>query len=101
MSDSSTLGLPEAARRFGVPVRVLRHAIRTGKLPAPPHLTATSGLAPEWLDRAQAAIEASPKILNRSFPQKAPAFARYEGTSAWRKYANRVRAYNRFHAATK
>lgn len=29
---------------------------------------------------------------------KVPAFARYEGTSAWRKYRRRVRAYARFRA---
>ena len=33
--------------------------------------------------------------------QKVPAFARYEGTSAWKKYRRRVRAYARFRAAAK
>ena len=33
--------------------------------------------------------------------QKVSAFARYEGTSAWRKYPNRVREYARFRAAAK
>ena len=33
--------------------------------------------------------------------QKVPAFARYEGTSAWRKYRRRVREYARFQAAAK
>ena len=98
MSDTSTLGLPEAARRLGVAIRVLRRAIRTGKVPAPPHLTATAALPAEWFDSVQAAAEASPKALSRACPQKVPAFARYEGTSAWRKYSNRVREYNRFRA---
>ena len=31
--------------------------------------------------------------------QKVPPFARYEGTSAWRKDRRRVREYNRFRAA--
>jgi hypothetical protein len=31
--------------------------------------------------------------------QKVPAFARYEGTSAWRKNRRRVREYARFRAA--
>ncbi len=31
--------------------------------------------------------------------QKVPAFARYEGTSAWRKDRKRVRAYAQFKAA--
>lgn len=33
--------------------------------------------------------------------QKVPAFARYEGTSAWRKDRKRVREYARFRAMTK
>ena len=33
--------------------------------------------------------------------QKVPPFARYEGTSAWRKYRRRVREYTRFRAAAK
>lgn len=98
MTDTAALGFPAAARRLGVPVRVLRHAIRTGKLPAPPVLTATAVLPAEWLEQAQAAVEAQPKLLSRTFPQKAPPFARYEGTSAWRKYTVRVRAYARFRA---
>jgi len=99
MNDTPTLGLPAAAARLGVPIRVLRDAIRTGKLPAPPHLTATSTLPPEWLANAEAAVEAAPKLLNRTSAQKVAAFARYEGTSAWRKYGNKVRAYARFRAA--
>ncbi len=100
MSETTSLGLPEAARRLGVPVRVLRRAIRTGSIPEPQHLTATSHLSAEWLDSAQAAVKAAPGALNRTFVQKVPPFARYEGTSAWRKYPNRVREYNRFRAAT-
>ena len=98
MSETSRLGFPEAARRFGVTIRVLRRAIRTGKLPAPPHLTATASLPAEWFASVQAAIAASPNALSRSTTQKTPAFARYEGTSAWRKYSNRVRDYARFRA---
>jgi hypothetical protein len=100
MSDSSTLGFPEAARRLGVPLRVLRRAIRTGKIPAPPRQSATAALPADWFASAQAAVEASPKVLSRSFQQKVPPFARYEGTSAWRKYANRVREYAHHRAAT-
>lgn len=33
--------------------------------------------------------------------QKVPPFARYKGTSAWRKDRRRVRAYARFRAAAK
>ncbi len=33
--------------------------------------------------------------------QKVPPFARYEGTSAWRKDRRRVREYARFRAAAK
>jgi hypothetical protein len=99
MNDTSSLGLPEAARHFGVPLRVLRRAIRTGKVPAPENLTATVTLSPEWLASARAAVEASPNALSRKDQQKVPAFARYEGTSAWHKHRVRVRAYARFRAA--
>ncbi len=101
MSDTSMLGFPEAARRLGVPLRVLRRAIRAGRIPAPQQTTATAALTSEWLDSAHAAVAASPQALSRSDQQKVPAFARYEGTSAWRKYNNRVRDYARFQAATK
>ena len=98
ISDTGPLGLPEAARRLGVPVRALRQAIRTGRIAAPPHLTATATLPAEWLGSAQAAIEAQPKAFSAAFRQKVPAFARFQGTSAWRKYPNRVREYARFRA---
>ena len=98
MSDSPTIGLPEAARRLGVPLRVLRRAIRNGKIAAPPRLTATSTLPAEWLDGALAQVQAQPGSLKRASRQKAAPFARYVGTSAWRKYPNRVREYNHFHA---
>jgi hypothetical protein len=96
MSETSTLGFPEAALRLGVTIRVLRRAIRAGRLPAPPHLGATASLPAEWFASAQAAVAASPKALSRRTTQKVPAFARYEGTSVWRKYRNRVREYARF-----
>jgi hypothetical protein len=99
MSDTTTFGLPEAASRLGVPVRVLRRAIRAGRIPAPAHLTATVSLSAEWLSTALAAAEASPNALSRAPRQKVPAFARYEGTSAWHKYRVRVRGYARFRAA--
>ena len=93
MSNTSTLGLPEAARRLGVSLRVLRHAIRVGDIPAPANLPATVALSSEWLASAKATAEANPKALSRSFHQRVPAFARYEVTSAWHKHPNRVRAY--------
>ncbi|MDR3532644.1 MAG: hypothetical protein P4L90_19090 [Rhodopila sp.] len=98
MTDTITLGLPEAARSLGVTIRVLRRAIRAGRIPAPPHLTATVSLSAEWLSSARAAVEASPNALRRNVRQKVPAFARYEGTSAWHKYSVRVREYARFRA---
>ena len=93
MSDTPQLGLIDAARRFGVPVRVLRRAIRAGTLPAVPHLSATSVLPETWMREAEATIEASPHHLKPAALQRVPAFARYEGTSAWRKYTDRVREY--------
>jgi hypothetical protein len=98
MNHSAPLGFPEAARRLGVPLRVLRRAIRDGKIPAPPQLGATAVLSAGWFDSVAAAVEASPRLLNRTPPQKVPPFARYEGTSAWRKYRNRVREHTAFHA---
>lgn len=100
MSDTATaFGLPEAARRLHVPVRVLRRAIRDGRIPAPAKLTATSTVSAEWLASAEAHVAASPSALNRTFTQKAAPFARYPGTSAWRKYPNRVREYAHYRAA--
>jgi hypothetical protein len=101
MNDTATFGFPEAARQLGVPVRVLRRAIHRGKIPAPANMTATATLSAEWLRSVQAAVEASPKTLNRGFQQKVPPFARYEGTSAWHKYPNRVREHARFQATAK
>ena len=99
MSDTTKFGLPDAARSLGVPLRVLRRAIRAGRIPAPANLTATVSLSAEWLNSAQAAVKASPKALTSTAPQRVPAFARYEGTSAWHKYRNRVHEYARFRAA--
>ncbi len=99
MTQTSSLGFPEAARQLGVSLWVLRQAIRAGKLPAPPQLNATAHLPADWLASVQAAVKETPGILNRSFTQKTPAFARYPGTSAWRKYRSRVREYARFRAA--
>jgi predicted site-specific integrase-resolvase len=98
MTDA-TLGFPEAARRLGVSLRVLRHAIRTGRIAAPPQVTATASLPADWLKSVEAAVAKTPQALSRSFHQKVAPFARYEGTSAWRKYGNRVHAYARFRAA--
>jgi hypothetical protein len=99
MSDTPPIGFPEAARRLGVSLRVLRRAIRAGRLPAPPQLGATAALPPEWLASAMDAAEASPNALSRATAQKVPPFARYKGTSAWRKYSRRVREHARFQAA--
>ena len=98
MSDTSSFGLPDAARGLGVTIRVLRRAIRAGSIPAPAHLTATVPLSAEWLNSAKAAVAASPKALSVQAKQKVPAFARYKGTSAWHKYRNRVHEYARFRA---
>ncbi|WP_297489980.1 hypothetical protein [Acidocella sp.] len=99
MNEISTFGYPEAARQLGVPLRVLRHAIRAGKIPAPAQSGATARLTAEWLASAQEAA-ATPGALNRRLTQKVPPFARYEGTSCWRKYVNRVRDYYDYRAAT-
>lgn len=98
MTDTTTLGLPDAARRLGVSLRVLRHAIRTGKIPAPANLAATAAVSQAWLAEAQAAAAAAPNALNRDFKQKIPAFTRYKGTSAWHQFRVRVRAFAWFRA---
>ena len=100
MSDTASLSLPEAARRLGVSVRVLRQAIRAGRIPAPPALHATASVPAAWLESAEAAITASPKALTAVLRQKVPAFARFKGTSAWQKYRVRAHEYGRFRAVT-
>jgi hypothetical protein len=100
ISTSASFGFPEAARRLGVPLRVLRRAIRAGHIPAPSPANATATLSAAWLSQAEAAAKASPAAFSRAFTQKVPPFARYEGTSAWRKYTNRVREYAQFRAST-
>ena len=100
MTDTSNFGFPEAARQLGVSLRVLRHAIRAGKIAAPAQNTATASLSAEWLAGARKA--AAEKPLSRALkPRKAAPFAHYEGTSCWRKYGSRVRAYNHYHATAK
>jgi hypothetical protein len=98
MSDTSQFGLHDAATRLGVPLRVLRGAIRAGTIPAPPALGATAKVPADWLERVQAKIEAEPQALDWTSRQKVPPFARYRGTSAWRKYTVRVHEYERFRA---
>jgi hypothetical protein len=100
MTETTTLGLAEAATRLGVSIRVLRRAIRAGRVAVPGKVTATSGFTTAWLHGVEAAAEADPAILSRALNQKVPPFARYEGTSAWRKYLSRVRDYARFQAET-
>lgn len=89
----TTLSLPEAAQHLGVPVRVLRRAIRQGSIPAPAGLNALSHLSQEWLASAQMAAVSNPKAFS-VFPQKVPAFARFEGTSFFRDDPIRVKEYN-------
>jgi len=99
MTDTAHIGLPDAARRLGVTLRVLRRAIRAGKLTVDGKLTAHSAVSAEWLRQARAIFAAEPALASRAFSQKVPAYARYEGTSAWRKYRARVHAYHAFRAA--
>jgi hypothetical protein len=93
MTDTTTIGFQDAAASLGVPLRVLRAAIRAGKIPAPPFKHATAKLPAAWLATTKEAVKASPKALVRTFQQKVPPFARYEGTSCWRKYPIRVKEY--------
>ncbi len=99
MSETAKLGFPEAAHKLGVSIGVLRRAIRDGKISAPPQVNATAALPAEWLEQAEKTAQESPSVLSRASKQKVPAFARYKGTSAWRKYAKRVREFAHFQAA--
>ena len=60
MNDTSNFGFPEAARQLGVSLRVLRHAIRTGKIAAPAQNTATARLTGAWLAEASKAVAIQP-----------------------------------------
>ena len=96
MTESTTLGFPEAAARLGVSIRVLRAAIRAGRVPAPAQNGATARLTAAWLASVEAA---APGALRSVVSQKVVPFARYEGTSCWRKYRTCVRDYYAFQAA--
>jgi hypothetical protein len=98
-SAGADLGLPDAARHFGVSVRVLRHAMRAGALPCPVPLTATTALPRTWLAEAEAAVKQKPGLFKRGHAAKVPPFARYKGTSAWQKFRTRARAYAEYRAA--
>ena len=99
MTKPHVFGYHEAALRLGVPIGVLRRGIRAGRIPAPPHEGATAALPVSWVEKVEKAAQKSPKVLSRSYPQKVPAFARYEGTSAWRKYTVRVREFAHYKVA--
>ena len=100
MTDAAPNTLHDAARHLGISARALRQAIRGGRVPAPPHAAATTKLPPDWLASAKTALESTPRHLT-GVRQKVAPFARYEGTSAWRKYRVRVRAYAQFRADAK
>jgi hypothetical protein len=101
MTDTSTVGFAEAAARLGVTVRVLRRAIRAGRVPAPAaKVSAVTPLTTAWLEGVLAAADENPAVLTRETAQKVVPFARYPGTSAWRKYHTRVTDYYRFLAET-
>jgi hypothetical protein len=98
MSDTGFVGFEQAARRLGVTIGSLRRAIRQGRIAPPPVVSATARLPGAWVDQLRATIAEKPEVLRGTRRQKVAAFARYEGTSAWRSYPHRVRAYARFAA---
>jgi hypothetical protein len=98
MSETQ-LNLHGAAQRLGIPVRTLRHAIRAGKLPAPPSLSATAAVPADWLAGVQSTLETSHDAVRNLRKPKVPAFARFEGTSFYTKFRVRARAYRAFKAA--
>ena len=97
MSTVFEPGLPDAARRLGVHPRILKHAIRTGKVSAPPQ---GPGSVPDsWVAEAGPKVAAAAHALNGMSSRRVPEFARFEGTSAWQQFPRRARAYARFKAA--
>ena len=96
MSDQSSMSLPQAARRLGVSVRAVRQAVRGGRVPALPSLGALAAVPANWVAQVQAGPGGA---LRDSSRPKVPAFARYEGTSAWHKYKRRVKEYKHHCAA--
>jgi hypothetical protein len=96
--SETPLNLHDAALRLGVPVRTLRHAIRAGKLPAPPSLSASAAVPADWLANIRSTLEASHDPVRNLRRPKVPAFARFEGTSFFTKFRVRARAYRRFRA---
>jgi predicted site-specific integrase-resolvase len=60
MNDTASFGFPEAAHRLGVSLRVLRLAIRAGKVPAPAQQAATAKLSAAWLDSVLSGTMTSP-----------------------------------------
>ena len=95
MTSTSTIGFAQAAQQLGVSIRTLRQAIHNGNVPAPEGaVTAVSPVSTDWIAAVQEKAKNVPGVFKDSHRQKVPAFARYEGTSAWRKYARRVRDFN-------
>ena len=76
----------EAAARLSVPLWVLRRSIFEGRVPAPPQNGALARVTAEWVQSVAAAAAADPaKVLSRTRRQAVKPFARYEGTSVWKR----------------
>ena len=90
----------EPAGRFAAGAAA-RHSRRQDKRAKAKEIreAATAKLTSAWFDSVLEAVNASPTALVRTPAYKVAPFARYVGTSAWRKYTNRVREYARFRAA--
>ncbi len=76
----------EAAARLSVPLWVLRRSIFEGRVPAPPQKGALAHVTAEWVKSVAAAAAAEPaKVLSRTRRQSVEPFARYQGTSVWKR----------------
>ena len=75
----------EAAARLSVPLWVLRRSIFEGRVPAPPQNGALARLTAEWVQSVAAAAADPAKVLSRTRLQSVKPFARYEGTSVWKR----------------
>lgn len=85
--DGTAITLQQAAQQLGVSLRTLQRAVFEGRVPAPPQQGALTWVSPAWVGEVGQHVEkADENIFGRVHRQKVKPFARYEGTSAWKKH---------------
>ena len=75
MNDTHTMGLPDAARHFGVSIRVLRRAMRNGTIPAPAAIIAAieDALSPFGVQFAESPLTPDRIVAALKAARQAPA----------------------------